>query len=78
MNTRTTDEDIARERIEQAFRDHICCRQCGTEMVMLVRSDSLRIECGRLVEKRGLRYLISSGLHESHVVELPEGLLAAA
>lgn len=79
MNVRHTDpEEIARERIEQAFRDHVGCRSCGAEMMMLMRDEVLRIECGSLVAKRGIRYSLASALHESHVVELPEGLLAAA
>lgn len=70
-------EDVAREAIEQAFRDHVGCAHCGAEMMMLMRGATLRIECGSLVAKDGLRYVLASGFHDSFLVELPRELLAA-
>lgn len=75
--TRTA-EDMARERIEQAFRDYERCSGCGADMNVVERGGSLRIECASLAAKTGLRYSLATGLHDSHLVELPEGLAAAA
>lgn len=73
-----TEQDIARERIEQAFRDFERCTGCGRDMKVVERESGLRIECAALAPKSGIRYALASGLHDSHLIELPEGVLAAA
>ena len=73
-----TDQDIARERIEQAFRDYEHCTGCGRDMKIVERTSGLRIECASLAAKRGIRYALAIGLHDSHPIELPESVLVAA
>lgn len=75
--TRTA-QDLARERIEQAFRDYERCSGCGADMKITERGGSLHIECASLAPKSGIRYSLAIGLHDSRVVDLPEGLAAAA
>jgi hypothetical protein len=71
-------EDRARERIEAAMRDLTFCSQCGQSMRAVVRGAEMWVECESLGSKSGLRLAISAGFHDRHVVELPEGVLAAA
>lgn len=71
-------EDRARERIEAAMRDLTFCSQCGQSMRAVVRGAVMWVECESLGSKSGLRLAISAGFHDRHMVELPEGVLAAA
>ena len=71
-------EDRARERIEAAMQDLTYCSQCGQSMRAVVRGAEMWVECEGLGAKRGLRFAISAGFHDRHMVELPEGVLAAA
>jgi hypothetical protein len=75
MNIRqsTTDEDLARERIEAALHDHDFCAVCGRPMTIEARDGVLAIECESMRGLGGLRRLLASGLHERHVIDiLPE------
>ena len=71
-------EDRARERIEAAMQDLTYCSQCGQSMRAVVRGTEMWVECEGLGSKSGLRFAISAGFHDRHIVELPEGVLAAA
>jgi hypothetical protein len=71
-------EDRARERIEAAMQDLTYCSQCGQSMRAVVRGAEMWVECEGLGSKSGLRLAISAGFHDRHLVELPEGVLAAA
>jgi ribosomal protein L37AE/L43A len=73
-----TAEDRARELIEAELRDLTCCHQCGRSMRVSVRGAEMWVECDSLGSKSGLRLGISAGFHDRHLVELPEGVLAAA
>ena len=54
------------------------CTACGGSMRMTVRGAELWVECERLGSKRGLWLAISTGFHDRRLVEMPEGVLAAA
>lgn len=69
--TMPTDLDLARERIEMAWRDYRFCRDCGQPMVIETHDAALWIECASLRSRRGLRLLLAAGLHERHAIDLP-------
>ena len=73
-----SDQDLARERIEAAIHDFDHCSQCGRPMTVAVRGLELWLECASLREKRGLSFTIATGFHDRHLIELPDGVLAAA
>jgi hypothetical protein len=78
--TMPTNEDLARERIETAWRDYPYCRRCGEPMTIEVRDDGLWIECGSLPPLRGIRFRLGARFHDRHAIELPDDrmMLAAA
>ncbi len=43
-----------------------------------MRGAEMWVECESLGSRSGLRLAISAGFHDRHLVELPEGVLAAA
>jgi len=47
-------------------------------MRVSVRGAEMWVECESLGSRSGLRLAISTGFHDRHLVELPEGVLAAA
>jgi len=73
-----TAEDRARELIEAELRDLTCCHQCGRPMRVSVRGAEMWVECESLGSRSGLRLAFAAGFHDRHLVELPEGVLAAA
>ena len=80
MNQSPTDQDLARERIETALRDHDFCAACGRPMTIEERDGVLAIECESMRGLGGFRLFLASGLHERHVIDvLPrDGMPAAA
>jgi hypothetical protein len=77
--TRPTGEDLARERIEMAWRDYPFCRGCGQPMTIEAHGSRLWIECASLRSLRGIRLRLTAGLHERHAIELPDdGMIPAA
>jgi hypothetical protein len=70
MNTFTmsTDEDLARERIEMASHDHPFCRACGQPMTIEVHGRELWLECSSLRPLRGLRLRLASNFHDRHSI----------
>ena len=81
MNTFTlsTDEDLARERIEMASHDHPFCRACGQPMTIEVHGGSLWIECASLRSLSGIRLRLGTRMHDRHEIDLPDdGMVQAA
>ena len=76
--TKTTSEDVARERIDAALHDLTYCTQCGRPMLVAVRGAEMWVECETLGSKSGLRLGIAAGFHDRRQIALPEGILAAA
>ncbi len=76
--TMTADLDLARERIDTALRDHDYCRACGQPMQIRARDGELWLECASLGERRGIRFLLSAGLHDRYALDLSvNGAMAA-
>jgi len=75
-----TNEDLARERIEMAWREYDVCHACGQPMTIEVVGSSLWIECASLRSLQGVRRRLSTRFHDRHQIELPddEMILAAA
>jgi hypothetical protein len=74
-----TAEDLARERIEMAWRDHDVCHACGQAMTIEVHGGNLWIECGSLRPLRGFRLRLASRTHDRHAIDLPDdGMVQAA
>ncbi len=78
MMTTTGDLDLARERIEAAIREHDFCGLCGAPMVISVHDGGMWIECRSLADRRGIRRLLASGLHDRQRIDLPELALPRA
>lgn len=70
--TLSTDEDLARERIEMAWRDYNLCSGCGQPMTIEVHGNSLWIECASLRSLRGIRLRLAARFHDRHAIELPD------
>ena len=71
--TMPTSEDLARERIEMAWREYDFCRACGQPMTIEVHGGSLWIECA------SLRSLSGTRMHDRHEIDLPDdGMVQAA
>jgi len=67
----STDQDLARERIDAALRYDDYCSVCGAPMSAEVRGGVFWVECSSLRSRRGLRLLISSGFHDRRRIDLP-------
>ena len=70
--TMPTNEDLARERIEMAWREYDLCHACGQPMTIEVVGSSLWIECASLRLLQGVRRRLSTLLHDHHQIELPD------
>jgi hypothetical protein len=67
-----TNEDLARERIEMAWREYDVCHACGQPMTIEVVGSSLWIECASLRSLQGVRRRLSTRFHDRHQIELPD------
>ena len=77
LDTRT-DHDIARDRIETAWRDYPTCRACGQPMTIEVRDGGLWMECTALGSLTGLRRLLTAGFHDRHPLDIATEVVAVA
>jgi hypothetical protein len=77
--TTPTAEDLARERIEMAWREHDFCRTCGQAMTIEIHGSSLWIECASLRPLRGFRLGLATRSHDRYPIDLPDdGMVPAA
>ena len=77
--TMPTNEDLARERIEMAWREYNLCGGCGQPMSIEAHGNGLWIECASLRSLRGVRLRLSARFHDRHPIELPDrGMFLAA
>jgi hypothetical protein len=67
-----TNEDLARERIEMAWREYDVCHACGQPMTIEAVGSSLWIECASLRSLQGVRRRLSTRFHDRHRIELPD------
>ena len=74
--TRTSD-DVARDRIETAWRDYPLCSDCGRPMTIEAHDGSLWVECTSLRELTGIRRLLTAGFHQRPDLEIPVARVAA-
>jgi hypothetical protein len=70
--TTPTTEDLARERIEMAWRAYDFCHSCGQPMTIEVHGAGLWIECASLRSLRGIRLRFGTRIHERHAIDLPD------
>jgi hypothetical protein len=77
--TMPTTEDLARERIEMAWREYDFCRACGQPMTIEVHGGSLWIECASLRSLSGICLRLGTRMHDRHEIDLPDdGMVQAA
>jgi hypothetical protein len=67
--TRTA-HDIARDRIETAWRAYPFCSECGQPMTIESHDGGLWIECTSLRTLTGFRRRLWAGFHERHPLEV--------